>query len=238
MDTVVLFSKTIFMLRNLLLCITLLSSFMACREQMGPLGSERLPPRRIVLPDGWSISPIGQQLVLGDLPLQVVLSTDGRRAAVSNNGQSGHSLQWLDLEKDTVLHTLEVPKAWYGLALNAKGDVLYASGGNDNNVRQYEIVKDKLKLKDSIALGEAWPKAAVWTAGLCLDEASETLYALGKDSKTLYVLDLVKKQVRHQIELGAQPYTCLLSQDKKELYISLWGGKALTISVGCRPVGI
>ena len=226
--TFVTFRKTIFMLRNLLLCSILVLLFLACQEQKAALDSP-LPPRRIELPDGWSISPVGQQLVLGDLPLQLLLSTDGRRAAVSNNGQSGHSLQWLDLEKDTVLHTLEIPKTWYGLALNAKGDVLYASGGNDNNVKQYQIVKDKLQLKDSIALGKAWPKVAIWTAGLCLDEANETLYALGKDSKTLYVLDLVKKQVRQQIELSAQPYTCLLSQDKKELYISLWGGKALAI---------
>lgn len=211
------------------LTFLLLLSLFACQDAALPGHKNDLPSRRIQLPDGWSISPVGQQLVLGDLPLQVVLSTDGRRAAVSNNGQSGHSLQWLDLENDTVLHTQEVPKAWYGLALNAKGDVLYASGGNDNNVRQYQIVEDKLQLKDSIALGETWPKAAIWTAGLCLDEANQTLYVLGKDSKTLYVLDLVKKQVRQQIELGAQPYACHLSQDKKELYISLWGGKALAI---------
>ena len=128
------------MLRNLLLCVILLLSFLACQEQKATLGSEKLPPRRIELPDGWSISPVGRQLVLGDLPLQVLLSADGRRAAVSNNGQSGHSLQWVDLEKNTVLHTLAVPKAWYGLALNAKGDILYTSGGNDNNVKQYQIV--------------------------------------------------------------------------------------------------
>lgn len=216
------------MLKKYLLLLLLMSLF-ACRDIDLSGHKTDLPPRRIELPDGWSISPVGKQMVLGDLPLQVLLRSDGRRAVVSNNGQSEQSLQWLDLEKDTVLHTLEVPKAWYGLALNAKGDVLYASGGNDNNVRQYQIVKDKLQLKDSIALGETWPKAAIWTAGLCLDEASETLYALGKDSKTLYVLDLLKKQVRQQIELGAQPYTCLLSQDKKELYISLWGGKTLAI---------
>jgi len=217
------------MLRNLLLCTILLFSCMACQKQKGTLGFNKLPPRRIELPDGWSLSPVGQQLVLGDLPLQVIISADGRRATVSNNGQSGHSLQWLDLEKDTVLHTLKVPKAWYGLALNAKGDGLYASGGNDNNVKQYQIVNDKLLLKDSISLGAPWPKAAIWTAGLCLDEPAQTLYALGKDSKTLYVLDLQQKKVRHQVELGAQPYACILSQDKKELYISLWGGKALAI---------
>ena len=104
------------MLRNLLLCTILLFSCMACQKQKGTLGVNKLPPRRIELPDGWSLSPVGQQLVLGDLPLQVIISADGRRAMVSNNGQSGHSLQWLDLEKDTVLHTLKVPKAWYGLA--------------------------------------------------------------------------------------------------------------------------
>lgn len=207
----------------------LLLGLFSCREKVLHSTQKDAPLQRIELPNGWSLSPVGKQVTLGDLPLQLVLSTDGRRAAVSNNGQSGHSLQWIDLEKDSILHTLEVPKAWYGLALNIQGNILYASGGNDNNVRIYHIVADKLVLKDSIALGLAWPKAGIWTAGLCLDEAAQTIYAVGKDSKALYVLDLQQKQARSKIELSAQPYTCLLSQNKQELYISLWGGKAVAI---------
>jgi DNA-binding beta-propeller fold protein YncE len=207
----------------------LLLLLVACRHSSIQSADSKLPPRRFELSNGWGLSPVGKQLVLGDLPLQLVLSSDGRRGVVSNNGQSSHSLQWLDLEKDSVLHTLEVPKAWYGLALNAQGNTLYASGGNDNNVRQYQIIEDKLVLQDSIALGAAWPKAAIWTAGLCLDEATQTLYALGKDSKTLYVLDLGQQRVSQQIDLGAQPYTCLLSQNRQQVFISLWGGKAIAI---------
>ena len=202
---------------------------LSCQEHSIHSSNDAFPARRIELPNGWSLSPVGKQLVLGDLPLQLLVSADGRRAVVSNNGQSGHSLQWIDLEKDTLLHTLEVPKAWYGLALNAQGNTVYASGGNDNNVRIYQIQQDKLVLKDSIALGSRWPKEAVWTAGMSLDETAQTLFVVGKDAKALYVLDLDKKNIRQKVTLDAQPYTCLLSQDKKELYVSLWGGKAVAV---------
>ena len=202
---------------------------LSCQEHSIHSSNDAFPARRIELPNGWSLSPVGKQLVLGDLPLQLLISADGRRAVVSNNGQSGHSLQWIDLEKDTLLHTLEVPKAWYGLALNAQGNTVYASGGNDNNVRIYQIQQDKLVLKDSIALGSRWPKEAVWTAGMSLDETAQTLFVVGKDAKALYVLDLDKKNIRQKVTLDAQPYTCLLSQDKKELYVSLWGGKAVAV---------
>jgi len=226
----VLFRKIQVMLKSPgYLLLLLLLQLLSCHDASFRSGKHNLPARRIQLPNGWNLSPVGKQVVLGDLPLQLVLSTDGRRAAVSNNGQSGHSLQWIDLEKDSVLHTLVVPKAWYGLALNAQANVLYASGGNDNNVRIYQIIKDKMVLKDSIALGQRGPKESIWTAGMSLDEVNQMLYVMGKDFKTFYALDLSQKQVRQKIALDAQPYTCLLSKDLKEVYISLWGGRAVAI---------
>lgn len=40
------------------------------------------------LPNGWKISPIGKQIPLEDLPLNIVLSPNKKLAAITNNGQS------------------------------------------------------------------------------------------------------------------------------------------------------
>ena len=42
-------------------------------------------------------------------------------------------------------------------------------------------------------------------------------------------MDLTTKRIIHQHSLGEAAYTCLLAKTKKELYISLWGGKKVLV---------
>ena len=179
-------------------------------------------PTPIKLPNGWSLTPAGRSFPLGDLPLNIAVSGSGKRMAVTNNGQSVQSIQLIDPVSEQVLHTEMVPKAWYGLKFSADEKTLYASGGNDNRILVYKVFPDKLQLADSIILGDKWPKK-ISPAGMDIDEVSKTLYVVTKDNKSLYVADLRRREVRQQISLGSEAYTCLLSPDRKNLYISLWG---------------
>jgi len=54
---------------------------------------------RIKLPNGWSLTPVGKNLPLGDLPLNIAVSRNHKFAAVTNNGQSTQSIQLLDAKK-------------------------------------------------------------------------------------------------------------------------------------------
>ena len=179
-------------------------------------------PTPIKLPNGWSLTPAGRSFPLGDLPLNIAVSGSGKRMAVTNNGQSVQSIQLIDPVSEQVLHTEMVAKAWYGLKFSADEKTLYASGGNDNRILVYKVFPDKLQLADSIILGDKWPKK-ISPAGMDIDEVSKTLYVVTKDNKSLYVADLRRREVRQQISLGSEAYTCLLSPDRKNLYISLWG---------------
>ncbi len=40
------------------------------------------------LPNGWSLSPAGNSITAGDLPLNIATTKSGRYAAVTNNEQS------------------------------------------------------------------------------------------------------------------------------------------------------
>ncbi|MEO6584453.1 MAG: alkaline phosphatase family protein, partial [Ferruginibacter sp.] len=117
---------------------------------------------------------------------------------------------------------------WYGLKFSADEKFLYASGGNDNWILQYSISNNKLKLTDSILLGKKWPEK-ISPAGIEIDDSRKILYVVTKENNSLYLVDLASKKVIQQLELGNEAYACLLSPDKKELFISLWGGDKVLV---------
>ena len=56
-----------------------------------------------------------------------------------------------------------------------------------------------------------------------IDDKNKILYVVTKDNNSLYIVNLIQKKVIQQIALSAEAYSCILSNNKKELYISLWG---------------
>ena len=187
-----------------------------------------LSKNRVRLPNGWHLSPAGRSIPLGDFPLNIAVSRSKKYMAVTNNGQSIQSIQLIDPKKETILHTVIIPKSWYGLKFSSNEQFLYASGGNDNQIIKYAIVNNKLQLKDSIILGKPWP-VKISPAGLEIDDASNLMYVVTKEDNSLYVINLADKKVIQKTDLGKQAYGCLLSPDKKELYISSWGGDKVLI---------
>jgi YVTN family beta-propeller protein len=121
-----------------------------------------------------------------------------------------------------LLDAAVIPKSWYGLKFSSDGKTLYASAGNDNQVLIYSVKKNKLLLKDSIILGKKWPEK-ISPAGIEVDDARNLLYVVTKENSSLYIIDLGSKAVINKIPMEGEGYACLLSPDKKELYVSCWG---------------
>jgi YVTN family beta-propeller protein len=178
--------------------------------------------KRISLPNGWSLTPAGKMLPLGDLPLNIAVSRSGKLAAVTNNGQSDQTIQLVDIVNETILDSVSIGKAWVGLAFSDDGRYLYASGGNDNLIIRYSITGNHLSANDTLILGDPWP-VKISVAGLAIDDQGKRLYAVTKENNSLYVVDLKSKKVLSRHELGGEAYTCILSPDHKTLYISCWG---------------
>lgn len=190
------------------------------------LMAQEIKTKEVLLPNGWSLSPAGRSLPLGDLPLNMAVSRSNKFMAVTNNGQSVQSIQLINPATEKVLANIEVPKSWYGLKFSSNERFLYASGGNDNWIIKYAITNNKLVRQDSFVLGKKWP-TKISPAGIEINDAANTMYVVTKDNFSLYVVDLISKKIRQQLQLGREAYACLLSADKKELYISLWGGDKL-----------
>lgn len=220
-----------------LLCFLLAAaSLLGCRPPQG--GSQaaaetalykRLSAGRLRLPNGWSLTPAGQGFPLyDDLPLNLVVSPSGRYLAVTNNGQARQSLVLLEAATHRLLDTATVAKAYVGLAFSKDEKHLYASGGNDNAILVFGLAGGRLHPEAPIVLDKPWPRR-VSPAGLCLDDAAGRLYVVTKENNSLYVCDVATRQVLRQVPLPAQGYTCVLSPDARELYVSLWGGGGVQV---------
>jgi DNA-binding beta-propeller fold protein YncE len=156
-------------------------------------------PAPVTLPNGWSLTPVGRSLPLGDLPLNMAVSHSGKRMAVSNNGQSGHSIQYIDIANERVIDELVMEKAWYGLAFSEDDQLLYVSAGYDNRINVYGTKGDRLTLRDSILLGKPWP-VKIGPAGIAINSKKHLLYTVTRDDSSLYIMNTDDKSILHQIK--------------------------------------
>jgi len=188
---------------------------------------KQLDENRVMLPNGWSLSPAGSSLPLGDFPMNLVVSPKGKYMAVTNNGQGKQTITLVDPVSEKVLDEAEIKKSWYGLVFNKEENRLYASGGNDNMIVVYSINNSRLEKSDSIVLGKPWP-VKISPTGLALDDATGKLFIATKEDSALYVADIVSKQFT-KLNLGHEAYACVLNPDSKRLYVSLWGGDKVAV---------
>ncbi|WP_052017052.1 bifunctional YncE family protein/alkaline phosphatase family protein [Arcticibacter svalbardensis] len=196
-----------------------------CKAQL-PTNNPKAP--KVLLPNGWSLSPAGRSLPLGDLPLNMVLSHDKQMLAVTNNGQSEQVIQLIDPKNEKLLDEVSIAKSWYGIRFSDDDKKLYVSGGNDNIILAYAIAGRKIGKADTLTLGKPWP-VKISPAGLDINNKTNRLYTVTKEDSALYVFDLKTKAVVKKIDLQHEAYSCLLSPNKLKLYISLWGGAKLLV---------
>lgn len=178
--------------------------------------------RRVTLPNGWSLTPVGDILTLGDLPLNIAVSPSGRFAAVTNNGYGTQMVQLINVRRKKITDSVVLRKSWLGLDFSGNGRYLYASGGNDNLIIRFRVRGSRLTARDTIILGNPWP-VRISVAGIVADDDDEKLYAVTKEDNSLYVIDIRTKRIISKHPLGGEGFTCILSPDGSTLYASCWG---------------
>src|SRR3954464_13444821 len=103
-----------------------------------------------LLPNGWRISPAGRHVTVGDLPLALAESPDGRTRVGSNEGYSKPTLSLVDLKTLNVAQKVDVESSWLGIAWHPDGRRLYLSGGGANTVEELQLTDEGLKAARSI----------------------------------------------------------------------------------------
>ncbi|OYV86688.1 MAG: hypothetical protein B7Z63_03595, partial [Ignavibacteriae bacterium 37-53-5] len=189
---------------------------------------------RVLLPNGWWLSPAGASIKLGDLPLNAAVSPDQRYLAITPGGFSNPGVRLVDLKKHKVVQVVDLKDSWLGIVFH--GMKLYVSGGNQNCVYVFDLVRGKLDLSRTIQF--APPRIEdnqakgpyAWAAGL--DVHGNRLAVAFRADSTLRYFDS-KSGKFEAVRLDGMPYSCKYLADGT-LLVSMWSSNKIEAFNGNR----
>ena len=188
-----------------------------------------------LLPNGWKIQPAGRHILVGDLPLAMIESPDGKSLIITNNGYAKPTLAVVDLTRGYIASKTTLDHAWLGLAWHPDGRRVFSSGAGQTTVNEFYVASNRLTAGGVYALGRDTqrpmpginrpePVEQSFVGGIAIDPSGRYLYAVHVLGEALTMVDLKSGLVRRTVDVGAEPYTCVVSPDGKTVYVSVWGG--------------
>src|SRR4051812_49392085 len=170
-----------------------------------------------LLPNGWKIAPAGRHLQVGDLPLAMVQSPDGKSLLVATNGYARPAIAVVDLEHEYVRAVVELDHAWLGLAWHPDGKRLFVSGAGNNTVHEMQWADGKLTRGIDLVLGRPMdrpvggpnhpePVAQSFIGGLAVAPDGLRLFAVHVFGRIVSAVDVKTGHILKNIELPAEPY--------------------------------
>ena len=179
-----------------------------------------------VLPNGWPIAPAGRHMQVGDLPLNMILSADGRYLIVTNNGYAAPTFSIVDTQTQAVTATVPVDEAWLGLAWHPEGKRFYSSA--ENAVLEYTFANGVVTAGRRFPLGPS-PVRSPFAGGLSVRPDGRRLFIVRVLAQNLIAVSTETGKVEKSVDLPAEPYTCVVSRDGKRVYVALWGGAKVLV---------
>ncbi len=204
--------------------------------------------RGFLLPNGWTLTPAGDQVALTDLPLNILPTADGKHALVATSGFNAHELSLVDLDARAVAAKAAVRESWFGLAHDARAGKVWWSGGGTGIVHTFDLkggtfartgtpepdpavaAKAKAARKadpNRPAIPEGFEGAPDFKSGLTLSPDGKTLYSLDIDAGTLTAVDVAGSRPPRSARVGKRPYDVAVARDGSMLYVSDWVGRAV-----------
>ena len=179
------------------------------------------------LPNGWRLSPSGNQYSLGDLPMHMISDPTNRYLIIANAGQSDHSLMVFDMQDRVMTDSMPVKATFYGLAFDGLTNQLFSTGANLNVIGRYQFSNGKLKYIDSIHLGDQWP-VRISPTGLYIDEKRRILYVATKEDSSFYQISLNDVSQRQKWKLPSAGYG-VTGDGGDKVFVSHWGDASVGV---------
>lgn len=169
-------------MRNSLAVVVLTSQLLMAQETKQPAApaARVLPGLQrdgfVQLPNLWKLKPTGQQIDVGDFPVNIQFHPTGQFAAVLHNGYREHEIVMISLATtgQKIVSRTIIPQSFTGLAFSPNGQQLYASGGEFDRVHVWDF--DKGLLHNPRTIGIEQDKSRMVAGGLTLDPTGRDLF--------------------------------------------------------------
>ncbi|HAM71820.1 MAG TPA: hypothetical protein DCM86_09275 [Verrucomicrobiales bacterium] len=157
----------------------------------------------VLLPNQWSLRPVGAQVSVGDFPVNIAIHPNGEHAAVLHSGHGQHEIVILELKGGTVVSRLPVAEAFYGIAFTPDGSQLVASGASHEELHLLRFHKGLIQEHDTLGLRD--PKERSIPAGIAIDHTGRRAFVANLLGHRISVVDLESRSNRTEVLLASEP---------------------------------
>ncbi|MBI2059736.1 MAG: bifunctional YncE family protein/alkaline phosphatase family protein [Nitrospirae bacterium] len=176
---------------------------------------------------GRLLSPIGDQVEVGTMPVNLAVSPDGRFAAVTHAGARDltlanpvdQSIRIIEIDSGRIITTLAEPNLFSGIVFNPNGLELYAATGAGGEVVAYNGNFER----SWVIPIENYP------AGLAATPDGRTLLVSRMLKHTVTLIDTERIEKIADLETWAYPLDIAVSPDGSRAYVSNWGDSSIAI---------
>jgi len=243
-------------MRALALSFSVLLASSACSVAVDGKPPVSLPGQRpdgsVLLPNQWSLRPTGQQIEMGDFPINIAVDPHGRFAAILHAGYTQHVITIFDLKTEKIVTNAPIHEAFYGIEFSRDGSHLFCSGASEEVIHEFQFKDGRLSDLHDIHLRAT---NNVWIAcGLAISSDTKHLYVANLYGQSVSLVDLQTNTVvnipltpdsltnsfeavtkpAHSVDLelnhyGVFPYACRVDNRRQRLYVSLWGNAEVAV---------
>jgi serine/threonine-protein kinase len=157
-----------------------------------------------------STNTVAAKIPVGELPIEVALSPDGRRAYVTNYGSSSVSV--IDTGSNTVSATIPVGVAPGTVAVSPDGQRAYVGQGVPGSVSVINLASNTVAATIPVG-GEG--------VGVAVSPDGRRAYTIGGRGDAVSVIDTGSNTIHATIPVGHNPLSPVLSPDGRRAYVAV-----------------
>jgi hypothetical protein len=166
------------------------------------------PNNQLLLPNGWSLTPQGTQVQLGDFPVHIETDPSGKFAVILHCGYGDHEVRVISLETSQQVSSARVDQSFYGMAFLNNGKQLAISGGEDEKVYVFPFAEGYLGKPSVLSVGTKEDKFVV--SGVAA--AAKEILVCGLLANQMKIIDSASGEMRKRVDFPdeAYPYTAIV----------------------------
>ena len=146
----------------------------------------------VLLPNQWSLRPVGKQVVIGDFPVNLAVHPSGKFVVALHAGYGQHELVSVALPEGKVIARVALGDAFYGLAFSPDGTRIYTSGAGDETVVEHAFKAGHFSEPQRIQLRDIKERGV--PAGLAVSADGRRIFAANVYGQDIAVADLDQRK--------------------------------------------